>query len=60
MNDTQFSSEMITRANEIICDNSLDDFQKFGALVVVLYDEGYKLDDMTNFLLELRHFRIVD
>lgn len=60
MNGTRFSDEMIVRANEIICDNNLSDFQKFGELVKILYDEGYKLDDMTDFLLELNHFRIVN
>jgi hypothetical protein len=51
---------MMARANEIICDNSLDDFEKFDELTEILYDEGYELDDMTDFLLELSYFRIIN
>lgn len=60
MNGTRFSDEMMVNANEIICDNSLNDFEKFDELAEILYDEGYDLDDMTDFLLELSYFRIVD
>ena len=59
MNSTQFSNEMMARANEIVCDDSLNDFEKFDELAEVLYDEGYDLDDMTDFLLELSYFRII-
>lgn len=59
MNGTRFSDEMMVNANEIICDNSLNDFEKFDELAEVLYDEGYDLDDMTDFLLELSYFRII-
>ena len=59
MNGTRFSDEMMVNANEIICDNSLNDFEKFDELAEILYDEGYDLDDMTDFLLELSYFRII-
>lgn len=59
MSSTQFSDEMMANANEIICDNSLNDFEKFDELAEILYGEGYDLDDMTDFLLELSHFRII-
>ena len=60
MSSTQFNNEMMVQANEIICDNSLNDFEKFDELAEILYNEGYDLDDMTDFLFELSYFRIID
>ena len=51
---TTFSKELLASANEILCDKSLDDFQKYNEIEEMLLDEGFDADDMFDFLLALR------
>lgn len=48
-----FSKELLDSANEIICDKSLNDYQKYNEIEEMLLDEGYDADDMVDFLLAL-------
>lgn len=49
----KFSKELLASANEILCDKSLDDFQKYNEIEEMLLDEGFDADDMFDFLLAL-------
>ena len=51
---SDFSREMIEEGNEIFNDNSLTNEDKYIELESVLYDWGYDLDDMFNFILALK------
>jgi hypothetical protein len=51
---TTFSKELIASANEILCDKSLNDFQKYNEIEEMLLDEGYDADYMLDLLLALR------
>lgn len=50
---TAFSKELLASANEILCNKSLNDFQKYNEIEEMLLDEGYDADDMFDFLLAL-------
>lgn len=50
----KFSKELLASANEILCDKSLDDFQKYNEIEEMLLDEGFDADDMFDFLLALQ------
>jgi hypothetical protein len=49
----KFSKELLASANEILCDNTLDTFQKNEELEEMLLDEGYDLDDLMDLLFSL-------
>ena len=49
----KFSKDLLASANEILCDKSLDDFQKYNEIEEMLLDEGFDADDMFDFLLAL-------
>ena len=49
----KFSKELLDSANEILCDKSLNDSQKYNEIEEMLLDEGYDADDMFDFLLAL-------
>lgn len=49
----KFSKELLDTANEILCDNTLDIFQKNEELEEMLLDEGYDMDDMVDLLFAL-------
>jgi hypothetical protein len=49
----KFSKELLASANEILCNKSLNDFQKYNEIEEMLLDEGYDADDMFDFLLSL-------
>jgi hypothetical protein len=49
----KFSKELLASANEILCNKSLNDFQKYNEIEEMLLDEGYDADDMFDFLLAL-------
>lgn len=59
MNNARFSNALLKSGNEIVSNNNLDDYQKFDELSEMLLDEGYDLDDMTDFLLELQNYQII-
>lgn len=50
---TKFSKELLVSANEILCDDSLNIFEKNEELECLLVDEGYDLDDMMDLLFAL-------
>ena len=49
----KFSKELLASGNEILCDKSLNDSQKYNEIEEMLLDEGYDVDDMFDFLLAL-------
>ena len=49
----KFSKELLENANEILCDDSLDIFEKDEELECLLMDDGYDLDDMVDLLFAL-------
>lgn len=49
----KFTKELLESANEILCDNTLDIFQKNEELEEMLLDEGYDMDDMVDLLFSL-------
>ena len=59
MNSVRFPKALLKSGNEIVSNNNLDDYQKFDELSEMLLDEGYDLDDMTDFLLELQNYQII-
>lgn len=50
----KFSKKLLESANEILCDKSLNDYQKYNEIEEMLLDEGYDSDDMIDILLALR------
>ena len=51
---TNFPKDLIDEANEILCDSSLNYFEKHDELSELLLDWGYDLDDTFDLLLALR------
>ena len=49
----KFSKELLESENEILCDKSLNIFEKNEELEEMLMDEGYDLDDMMDLLFAL-------
>lgn len=49
----KFTKELLESANEILCDSTLDIFQKNEELEEMLLDEGYDIDDMMDLLFAL-------
>ena len=49
----KFSKELLASGNEILCNKSLNDYQKYNEIEEMLLDEGYDADDMLDFLLAL-------
>ena len=49
----KFTKELLESANEILCDNTLNIFQKSEELEEMLLDEGYDMDDMVDLLFSL-------